>query len=844
MDREINGMRQHRHGTSLFISLALSFLLSFSSIAGNDKTRISAGDSAFKARKTLHAIRIQSPPRIDGILDEPFWKEAPAGGDFVEYLPHNGGVPLVKTEMHVAYDDYAVYFAAVMYDPSPDSIFRELGKRDQVESLNTDYISFDILPYNDGINMFEFKVTPAGLQNDCKYSALGQDITWDAVWESAAKINAAGWVAEIAIPYSALRFPKTDIQVWGINFWRNFHRKNEFSTWSYIDINVQDIFKFYGDLTGISNIRPPVRFSVTPYLSAYLQQLPGSSSFSGLVRGGLDLRYGINESYTLDMMLVPDFGQVQSDDLVLNLSPFEIKYDEKRQFFTEGTELFNKCNIFYTRRIGSLHAIPGFTPDTLYGNETYSTNPDEARIINATKISGRNSKGLGIGFFNAMTSNTWATIRDTASGRSRRVLVQPFANYNVMVLDQNLKNSSYITLINTNFWSPEADYSSNVTGVESKIQNKKSTFSFFGRLNVSQKFVKNNSPDRGYQYYVSIARPSGKFQYQLVRQEINPHYDPNDMGFLTNNNQTNNQLKLGYYIYNPFWKILNTQTELYTVYSVRNVPYSFETLRFLAANSTSFKNFWGTYLEWGWYPLGYNDFYEARTPGYVYKMPSSYTLTLNTATNSRKKFRLVGTFFIMNSPADKHFDYYVEMVPRFRFTDKFTVSLDLSYERNMNSNGWVDTQTDSVNNPVVSFGRRDISTFANVLSAKYVFSTKTSLTLRLRHYWSTAKYLDFYHLDQTGYLKPADFIPGQDINYNAFTADMQFVWYFAPGSEIDLVWKNDINTQNSVVARNYWQDIKNTMNSEQLNSISVRILYWLDYSSLTKKSRNKKIRAG
>ena len=200
-------------------------------------------DSAALARKNIEAVRISVPPKIDGHPDEAIWKTAPVASDFVEYSPRSGTLPLVRTEIRFAYDDMALYILAVMYDPSPDSICREMGRRDQIEQLNTDYISFDILPYNDGLNMYEFKVSPANLQNDCKYSAIGQDITWDAVWESAAITTDSAWITEVKIPYSALRFPKIPEQVWGINMWRNFQRHHEYSTWSWVDNKSQDIFR-------------------------------------------------------------------------------------------------------------------------------------------------------------------------------------------------------------------------------------------------------------------------------------------------------------------------------------------------------------------------------------------------------------------------------------------------------------------------------------------------------------------------------------------------------------------------------------------------------------------------
>ena len=478
-------------------------------------------DSARLAKKYIEAIRIEVPPKIDGILDESFWQTLPVADDFVEYSPRNGTEPLFNTEVRFAYDDVALYASAIMFDPNPDSIFNQMGKRDQIEQLMTDYLSFDILPYDDDLNMYEFKVSPGNLQNDCKYSAVGQDISWDAVWESATSITDSGWIIEIKLPYSALRFPKIENQVWGINMWRNNLRKREYSTWSWVDNKTQDIFRFYGKLTGIKNIKPPLRLSFSPYLSGYVEKDASKKDWSYFFRGGMDVKWGINESYTLDMMLIPDFGQVQSDDIILNLSPFEVRYDEKRQFFTEATEMFNKCGIFYTRRVGDQPKDYYMPYDSLKQNELVSDNPEETRIINATKVSGRNSKGFGVGVFNGMTTNTWAKIEDTVTGNSRKMMTQPFTNYNVLVFDQNLPHNSYVTLINTNYYIPDNKYVANVTGSEARICNKKNTLAVFGKVNISQKYAVDNSPDFGYQYLAYISKPSGKFQYQLKREETN-----------------------------------------------------------------------------------------------------------------------------------------------------------------------------------------------------------------------------------------------------------------------------------------------------------------------------------
>ncbi|MCX6249999.1 MAG: DUF5916 domain-containing protein [Bacteroidetes bacterium] len=804
----------------------------------------SPADSAFLSRKTIQALRINKPPKIDGKLDEAFWKTLPCANDFVEYSPRNGTHPPFPTEVRFAYDDIALYVGAILFDPHTDSIYKQLGSRDMLENLANDYLSVDILPYNDEMNMYEFKVNPSNVQHDCKYSMVGTDLSWDAVWESATSINDTSWILEIKLPFSALRFPKIENQVWGINMWRNFYRRQEYSTWSFVDNNSQNIFKYYGRLLGIKNVVPPVRLSIVPYISSYARKDPDVKNWSYELRGGMDLRYGINESYTLDMMLIPDFGQVQSDDLILNLTPFEVRYDERRQFFTEATEMFNKCDIFYTRRVGGPPKYGNLAYDSAKYTEIITKNPNETRIINATKISGRNTKGLGIGFFNAITTNTWATLQDTVKWTNRKLLTQPYTNYNVLVFDQNLKNHSYITLINTSYWIPDKSLNMNVTGAETSISNKKNTFSVLGRLNVSQHYQVSTKPDFGHLYVVSLAKPSGKFQWEIGRQETGDHYDPNDMGFLLYNNDVVNQLKMYYLIFKPTWKFINTQTTLVIRHSTLYKPSGFKSLSLSLQNETTFTNYWVNTLLFSIYPMGYNDYYEPRVWGWVYKTPLNYLVTWKTGTDNRKMFRYVHSFTIQNTPGNNNLLYDVEFVPRLRLNDRLSLTLDLFFEKNLNNSGWVETITDSLNNTMIYFGKRNITTWNNIFTTTYIFNTKMSISLRLRHYWSQAKYLQFYTLNQEGHLDLSNYSKENNINFNAFSADLQFIWYFAPGSEISIVWKNQINSQGTALLDNYFTNLGNTLASAQTNSFSVRVLYYLDYIYLKKWLKKNKAKDG
>ncbi len=797
-------------------------------------------DSLSLAVKSITAARLEKIPVIDGILDPDIWSDLPLATGFIQYSPYNGKKPLYDTEIRFGYDETGLYVAAFMYDPFPDSINAELGKRDQSEDLNTDFITIDILPYNDGLTMFEFKITPAGLQGDAKYTTTGKETTWDAVWESATSINDSGWVAELMIPYSALRFPRTEVQTWGINIWRDLDRYKEMSTWSYIPNDNENIFRYYGTLRGMEGITPPLRLSLTPYLGGYLEKRPGGEKWDSFVRGGMDLKFGISQSFTLDMELIPDFGQVQSDDIILNLTPFEIRYDERRQFFTEGTEMFEKCDIFYSRRVGSVPKGYEEAGDNLQANEKLTKNPDLTQVINATKISGRNRNGLGLGVFNGMTTNTWATAQDTITGTSRRISTQPFTNYNVLVLDQNLKENSYVTFINTNYWTPDWGYIANVTGGEAKLVNNQNTFAVKGLLNVSQIYLESDDPSLGYTSFLNVYRPGGIVRYNISNRVLSKQYDPNDMGYLARNNEILNTGIISYHIYDPFWRILNTRTAFEAKYNTRYEPYDLVYIDLEFNNSTTFRNFWRFYGEIAYRPSGYYDYYEPRVDGWYYYAPPSWDGGLEVSSDPRKKLAADAEAGIFYHPKNERMEYWLALEPRYRVSDRLMLALSSEYNNMQNDYGWVDTRYDALQNPTIYFGQRDVLAVNNVFNIRYIFTTDISLDLRARYYWSKVEYSSFYTLQSNGDLSPASYDQNENINFNAFNLDLQFLWFFAPGSQMSLVWKNNILTESDIPSENYFSAFEETLRSPQTNSFSIRILYYIDYAFVKKILQGRK----
>ena len=409
-------------------------------------------------KKTLNTKSITSKISIDGKITEDAWNSAEIASDFVMYQPDNGKSinENKKTEVKVVYDNDAIYIAATLYDENPSKIKKEITNRDSFGV--TDYFSVFINGFNDGQQDFRFYVTAAGVQLDCIATEDYKDFSWDAIWDSKAVITDKGWVVEMKIPYAAIRFSNSNKQTWGINFLRNIQRDVQVYSWNRIDTKIGAELTQNGLLEGIENIKTPTRLFFIPYVSFYNQK--DNTQSDNTFKGGLDIKYGINDAFTLDAILVPDFGQTKFDNAILNLEPFEQQLDENRPFFTEGTELFSKGNLFYSRRIGG---YPSSDP-TVRENEEITDYPSTVDLLNAIKISGRTKKGLGIGFLNAITEKTYATIKDTVTSTTRKEVIEPLANYNIVVLDQRFNQNSSVTFINTNTIRNGSFRDANVSG--------------------------------------------------------------------------------------------------------------------------------------------------------------------------------------------------------------------------------------------------------------------------------------------------------------------------------------------------------------------------------------------
>lgn len=807
-----NPLRQHTmKGLIVFFTLVIIL-----SLAGNARAQ--------PAAKNVAALRIAEPIIVDGKFTEGAWSNAAIASVFTQFSPNPGVPSAYKTEVKILYDNNAVYIGATMYDDHPDSILKQLCARDEFEYNNNDYFGVNFDTYHDLQNGFSFVVTAGGVQGDAKIKFDGMDYSWNAPWLSRAVINEKGWCVEMKIPYSALRFPKQDIQLWGVNFIRSVRRTREKSYWSKVLPNVAQALSQAGTLSGIDSIKSPLRLALLPYVSAYGENYDGTNAKT--INGGLDIKYGINESFTLDMTLVPDFGQTLYDNRVLNLSPIEVRYNERRYFFTEGVDLFNKNDLFYSRRVGGTPVNINNLNQYTDSNEVVIKNPTTTKLYNATKISGRTRHNLGIGFFNAVAAPAYARVRDTISNEEHEIQSAPLTNYNVIVLEQALKNNSYLSLINTNVYRQENSYNAHVTALLFKVSNKANSLSLTGSGDVSRLY-KSLAPDVGQRFYLAASKIRGNYISTLAVNSISDRFNPNDLGYLGRNNLVNYNYNNSYNIYKPFW-IVNSQNNYINIAYTRVYnPSVFQSLTISGGNSATLRNFLSLGLYWTAQPRTINDYFEPRQQARVYLYPKNYSGGAFFSSDYRKKFALDGSFNYQEFNEQGRKTLYTELSPRYRFSDKLSMIYDIEATDAKNDVGFVNNINDSI-----YLGTRNVYTLTNSLSAAYIFNSTMSLKLDARHYWSQAKYSKYSYLDSQGYLQPSGYSRSHNVNFNSFNVYTSFVWQFKPGSEMSVVYQNSIYRSGADIYDNYFTNTRQVLQAPQSNSLSIKVIYFLDYISL------------
>ena len=793
------------------------------------------------SQKSISTIRA-TDIKVDGLLNEPIWQQTEEVSGFTQITPDAGAPATKKTTVKVLYDDDAIYIGAHCYG-KPEVISKVFSQRDSYNS-NTDYFSVMLDTYKDRLNGFVFSVSTLGVQYDAKIYGGSYNSKLDMIWYGEVNHSDSGYTVEIKIPYSAIRFSPKEIQDWGINFTRYHTLNREESTWNPVNPDLDNVVAQAGTLVGLKNIEPPLRLFFSPYVSAYSDHYPIESDefndWTSSINGGMDIKYGINEAYTLDMTLIPDFGQVVTDNVVLNLTPFEVFFQENRPFFNEGTELFEKTGHFYSRRVGFTPVNRSMANSALRDNEVLITNPNTTQLINASKVSGRGDRGLGVGVFNGVGAAQVAIIEDTISGQVREFETSPLTNYNVFVLDQNLRNNSSVTLTNTNVWRSGKTYDANVTALATQLNTKGNDYFVRANTALSQKYHSSGN-EFGHSVSVGAGKQRGNFVFNANYLEQSDTYDPNDLGFLLVNNKRSVSSSIGYNIYKPFWKINRLWTRFQNNYERLYAPDAYIGTNYYGTIGITNRKFHSADLYFsGTYTENY-DYFEAREPGYFFTRPMRSGGGGWVSSNYQKPLALDFGASAYNQHIPNWWDFKYHFSPRFRIGNKMFLVYRFEEERNFNQRGFaIPFNAESGVQPEgysPIFARRDVITTTNTIDFSYTMNNKSGLTFRLRHYWSRINSKEFFELQNDGTLNPFDFNettnmndePIYNTNYNAFSIDLVYRWIFSPASEINIVWKNNIFTDNSNALMAYQNNLRSTLSADQLNSFSIRIVYFVDY---------------
>lgn len=539
-----------------------------------------------------------SPPVIDGKLDDAAWSLVEWGGGFTQFQPYNGEAPTQETAFKILHDDKNLYIGYRCYDTEPERIVRRMSRRDGFEG---DWVEINIDSYNDKRSAFSFTISVSGVKGDEFVSDNGNnwDPSWNPIWYARTSIDSLGWIAEVRIPLSQIRYANDPDPVWGIQLTRRDFREESRSTWQYIHQNDPNWVSGFGELKGLKGVRPQKQVEIQPYLLAQAERFekeegnPFATGHKESVSAGVDGKLGITSDLTLDFTINPDFGQVEADPSVLNLNGFRIFFPERRPFFIENRNLFDyqvsdtwaggpfgQDNLFYSRRIGGApHASPEI------GEDEYASVPDNTSILGAAKFSGKSRSGLGLGILEAVTAREMAVV---ARGDDRvEQAVEPFTNFFVGRVTQDfreggtvlggmftstlrdrsdaaltgLHHSAYTGGLDFSHWWKDRTYlfavkavGSSVQGSREVILNTQAAFEhLFQRPDADHLEVDSTATSlNGHGGTLRLGKLNGRFIFDGGLAWRSPGLEINDIGFMRNADEINHFYWMGYRINEPF----------------------------------------------------------------------------------------------------------------------------------------------------------------------------------------------------------------------------------------------------------------------------------------------------
>ncbi len=792
--------------------------------------------------KTYDIKKTSEKIRIDGILSENAWAQAQQASGFVQWIPDPMQPATKKTVVRLLYDERAIYVSAILYQEK-GTIRKQLTPRDEIGNANADIFGVYFDTYNDKQNGFAFKVTAAGSKQEERLINGGGegtgDESWDAVWTSKVRNTDTAWIVEMQIPFQAVRFPKHKIQDWGLQFIRQYRSRRERSFWNPVNPRETGFLAQAGKLQGIRDVEPPIRLIFFPYVSTGFQQKPiegGGVENQWLRSGGMDVKYGINEAFTFDMTLIPDFSQVISDQIIRNVSAFEQQLNENRPFFTEGVELFNKQGLFYSRRVGRTPGGYNRIRDKYSDNSLYDIqkNPNVTPLYNSFKVSGRTEKKLGIGLFNALAAPVKATVLDKTANTEIKEETEPLTNYSVFVLDQGLRGQSFVNFTNTNVTRNGLARDANVSALEVKWFSRENRYVY--RFNHATST--NTEGTAGTKWIGRFEKISGKIRATQHLRYLSPKYDQTDLGLQFDRNDVYSFSQFRYFENKPKAKHLQLYNiYLYNILSYNAQPFSFRRWEVSATYFMLLKNFWDISFTIENTPNAPINFYQLASWGERIKEFPYLFGRVNGSTDSRKKLFWYWDYGFGRSTIAPNPDYLtLTNTLRYRFNDHLEVSTTYNYKDNQSNVGYSFYES-TIGRPIVAF--RNILEQTAQINLAYNFSPKLNLTGRFRHYNSKIRNKSLHTTSPNGEWQ-ANVYQGAiasnyNENYNLQNIDVFLNWIYAPGSRMILSykqWLNDAYVLNTRQENSFSNNLFQVIEQPKAFEISLRFIYYLDYNEM------------
>ncbi len=847
--------------------------------------------TAQQNNKSVNAVRVSDGTIVvDGNLEEIAWKSAIPADNFLQKDPFEFKNPTEKTEVRFLYDSKSFYIGATMYKDKPQETMAILSRRDNAGNAERIIISIDT--YKDNITAYTYAVTAAGVRIDYYHSSdneYDRDFSFEPVWSARTQIDTNCWTAEFEIPFSQLRFNNIDEQIWGLNINRWNPTNGEDTYWVLIPKNSFGWSSKFGNLSGIKGIVPSARIELLPYLAGNYQSFPQNqynnpfykeNDFSA--RGGVDLKMGIGSSVTIDATINPDFGQVEVDPAVVNLTEFETIYDEKRPFFLEGANLFsaNVRNYFYSRRIGS---APRFR-----SSEEHYEMPHFTDILGAAKITGRTNSGFSFAYLSALTQSEQGKFYNKENDSTYFQDVEPMTLYNVLSLQKEIDNNgSWFKFLQT---STERFFNNNILenllhkraysgGLDYLIRFKNSDYEIMGdfgysyvegskkSIELTQKTSTHyfQRPDAthfnldttkdylaGYAASIRFAKKAGKYWvWNTAIGFSSPEFELNDIGVLqkadeiiANGTITFRDNEAGDFI------------KQYNINLYASNSWNFE--KIITGRTTSlssnvyFTDFSSIYLQ---SEYSFESFNVSKTRGGpIMKNPSRFGLKGSYTNGWTKDYQYeITSSYSKSYLDDKYFGLSLEFI--LKTLGRIELTLSSAYSNNIDSRQFINSIVSS--NATETYGKRymfgkiEQNTLSFPIRLNYAFTTDITLELYAEPFISAGKFSQIgeltkpstYNLfvygengsniiirNDSEYLITKDnenfTLQKPDFNYISFRSNLVLKWEWTRGSNLFVVWQINKNRYENFYKTVNGDFLSDAFNQDGLSTVALKLTYW------------------